>query len=128
MAHQLIELLNPAYVENYTDGCPKKLYAGREPTSDERRDWESAATRYYTFLLQKYQGSIETLRLEVFAFLSQENLNVSKFVDRKSSLAKKTGLKAGLEKTRAYFALASLYGDVGSTYEPERLQCLNFGL
>ena len=30
--------------------------------------------------LQKYQGSIETLRLEVFDFLSQENLDLSKFV------------------------------------------------
>ena len=52
-----MELFNPAYVENYTDGCPKKLYAGRAPTS-ERREWEHAATKYYAFLLQKYQGRI----------------------------------------------------------------------
>jgi hypothetical protein len=90
-------------------------------TTEERREWEAAATRYYQSLLRKYQGAIETVRLDVFEFLSQDNLDVSKFFDRHCARAKKTGLKGGLQKTRAYFALASLYGDVGGSYEPERL-------
>ena len=106
---------------DYNDGCPQKVYAGRDPTLDERREWEIAATEYYQFLQNKYQVAIETLRLDVFTFLSQDNLNISKFLDRHCARAKKTGLKGGLEKTRAYFALASLYGDVGGSYEPERL-------
>ena len=54
-------------------------------------------------------------------FLQQDGLDVSKFVERHNRMAKKTGLKGGLEATRAYFALATLYGDVGGSYEPERL-------
>jgi hypothetical protein len=111
----------PRTDRDYGDGCPQKPYDGRAPTTEERREWEAAATRYYQSLLRKYQGAIETVRLDVFEFLSQDNLDISKFLDRKSSLAKKTGLKGGLDKTRAYFALASLYGDVGGSYEPERL-------
>jgi len=108
-------------VHDYADGCPQKPYDGRPPTAEERRTWEAAATRYYQSLLHKYQVAIETLRLDAFSFLSQNNLDISKFLDRKSSLAKKTGLKGGLDKTRAYFALATLYGDVDGSYEPERL-------
>ena len=46
---------------------------------------------------------------------------MSKFVERHNRIARKTGLKGGLEATRAYFALATMYGDVGGSYEPERL-------
>ena len=106
---------------DYSAGCPTKPYTGRDPTPDERRNWEAAATAYYQFLLKNYQNAIETLRLEVFTFLSQDNLDVSKFLGRKSALAKKTSLKKGLEQTRAYFAVATLYGEVGGSYEPERL-------
>jgi hypothetical protein len=79
------------------------------------------ATRYYQFLLLKYQGAIEVLRQDVHKFLSQENLDISKFVDRHKAVAKRAGLKRGLEQTRAYFALATLYGDKDGRYEPQRL-------
>ena len=106
---------------DYSAGCPTKPYAGRDPTPDERRNWEAAATAYYQFLLKNYQNAIETLRLEVFMFLSQDNLDVSRFLGRKSALAKKTRVKIGLEETLSYFALATLYGDISGTYEPQRL-------
>ena len=59
------------------------------------RPWE-----YYQFLQNKYQVAIETLRLDVFTFLSQDNLNISKFLDRHCARAKKTGLKGGLAPLR----------------------------
>ena len=46
---------------DYSAGCPTKPYAGRDPTPDERRNWEAAATAYYQFLLKNYQNAIETL-------------------------------------------------------------------
>jgi hypothetical protein len=100
---------------DYSAGCPPKNYATSVPTPEERRIWEVAAQNYYQFLLNKYQAAIENLRLEVLDFLSQENLDVSKFLERR------LGKKKGLERTRAYFALATLYGDVDGTYEPQRL-------
>ena len=106
---------------DYSAGCPTKPYTGRDPTQGEQRDWEDSATAYYQSLLKKYQNAIETLRLEVFEFFSQDNLDVSKFLGRKSALAKKTRVKIGLEETLSYFALATLYGDISGTYEPQRL-------
>jgi hypothetical protein len=100
---------------DYSAGCPPKNYATSVPTPEERRVWEVAAQNYYQFLLKKYQAAIENLRLEVLDFLSQENLDVSKFLERR------LGKKKGLQRTRAYFALATLYGDVDGTYEPQRL-------
>ena len=102
-------------------GCPPKKYAGSVPNTEERRIWEAAAQQYYQLLLDKYQAAIENLRLDVVQFLSQENLDVSVFLDRHHRLAKKTGLKQGLAQTRAYFALATLYGEANGTYEPQRL-------
>ena len=107
--------------DDFTAGCQPKPYRGRAPTAEERRTWESAATRYYQNLLSKYQQAIERLRVTAHEFLQQDGLDVSKFVERHNRMAKKTGLKGGLEATRAYFALATLYGDVGGSYEPERL-------
>jgi len=46
------------------------------------------------------------------------------FLDRYDRRALETGLKSGLTKTRAYFALATLYGeanDAQDLYEPQRL-------
>jgi hypothetical protein len=106
---------------DYSAGCPSKPYAGRDPTPDERRDWETAATVYYQFLLGKYQETIETLRLDVLEFLSQDNLDISRFLNKKNAPAKKFGVTKGLEQVQGYFCLATLYGDVGGTYEPQRL-------
>jgi hypothetical protein len=114
-------VFNPACDENYPAGCPTKPYAGRAPTPDERRDWETSATTYYQFLLTKYQEAIESLRLDVCAFLSQENLDVSKFLNKKNAPAKKFGVTKGLDQVQGYFCLATLYGDAGGTYEPQRL-------
>ena len=112
---------NPACDENYPDGCPTKPYSGRDATPGERRNWGNAATAYYQFLLKKYQEVIERVRLDVLAFLSQENLDVSKFLNKKNAPARKFGVTKGLEQVQGYFCLATLYGEADGSYEPQRL-------